>query len=98
KPGGRPITRMCQVLVASFRKRNMPPPIDSSLLFEATDKVSVIGGSRKIVHTSELKLCTVTQVELKILIRMFPVWATGIAFSAAYAQISTMFVEQGMAM
>nr|GEY95793.1 zinc finger, CCHC-type [Tanacetum cinerariifolium] len=55
KPGGRPITRMCQVLVASFRKRNMPPPIDSSLLFEATDKVSVIGGSRKIVHTSELK-------------------------------------------
>nr|GEW65802.1 protein NRT1/ PTR FAMILY 8.3-like [Tanacetum cinerariifolium] len=55
KPGGSPITRMCQVLVASFRKRNMPLPIDSSLLFEATDKVSAIGGSRKIVHTGELK-------------------------------------------
>ncbi|PWA66873.1 peptide transporter 2 [Artemisia annua] len=55
KPGGSPITRMCQVLVASFRKRNMPLPIDSSLLFEATDKVSAIGRSRKIVHTNELK-------------------------------------------
>nr|GEY02781.1 peptide transporter 1 [Tanacetum cinerariifolium] len=99
-------------------------PIDSSLLFEATDKVLAIGGSRKIVHTSELKyldkasivssiedrnrklnysnswrLCTVTQVEeLKVLIRMFPFWGTEIAFSAVYAQISTMFVEQGMAM
>lgn len=40
-----------------------------------------------------------TQVEeLKILIRMFPIWATGILFSAVYAQMSTMFVEQGMMM
>lgn len=43
------------------------------------------------------RLCTVTQVEeLKILVRMFPIWATTILFSAVYAQISTMFVEQGM--
>ncbi|KAJ0683191.1 putative proton-dependent oligopeptide transporter family, PTR2 family proton/oligopeptide symporter [Helianthus annuus] len=122
KPGGSPITRMCQVLVASFHKRNMPVPDDSSLLFETPDKLSAIGGSRKILHTDELKfldkaavvsstehengnysnswkLCTVTQVEeLKILIRMFPIWATGIVFSAVYAQMSTMFVEQGMAM
>ena len=40
-----------------------------------------------------------TQVEeLKILIRMFPVWATGIIFSAVYAQMSTLFVEQGTMM
>ncbi|CAA6659359.1 unnamed protein product [Spirodela intermedia] len=45
------------------------------------------------------RLCTVTQVEeLKILVRMFPIWATGIVFNAVYAQISTMFVEQGMVM
>jgi len=43
------------------------------------------------------QLCTVTQVEeLKILVRMFPIWATGILFSAVYSQMSTMFVEQGM--
>eukprot|EP01018_Ginkgo_biloba_P028579 Gb_41132 [translate_table: standard] len=43
------------------------------------------------------RICTLTQVEeLKILVRMFPIWATGIVFSAVYAQLSTMFVEQGM--
>ncbi|PKA52212.1 Peptide transporter PTR2 [Apostasia shenzhenica] len=47
--------------------------------------------------SNQWRLCTVTQVEeLKILIRMFPIWVTGIAFSAVYAQMSTMFVEQGM--
>jgi peptide/histidine transporter 3/4 len=42
-------------------------------------------------------LCTVTQVEeLKILVRMFPVFATTIIFNAVYAQNSSMFIEQGM--
>lgn len=45
------------------------------------------------------RLCTVTQVEeLKILIRMFPIWASGIIFSAVYAQMSSLFVEQGKMM
>ncbi|KAG5236747.1 Peptide transporter PTR2-B family protein [Salix suchowensis] len=122
RPGGSPITRMCQVLVASFHKWNLKVPQDSSLLYETQDKHSAIEGSRKLEHSDELKcldkaavlseaemksgdlpdpwrLCTVTQVEeLKILIRMFPIWATGIVFSAVYAQMSTMFVEQGMLM
>lgn len=42
------------------------------------------------------KLCTVTQVEeLKAIIRLLPVWATGITFAAVYSQISTLFVLQG---
>nr|GMD92341.1 protein NRT1/ PTR FAMILY 8.3-like [Ipomoea batatas] len=85
KPGGSPLTRMCQVLVASIHKWNVTAPIDSSLLYETPDNA--------------WRLCTVTQVEeLKILIRMFPIWATGIVFSAVYAQMSTMFVEQGTMM
>ncbi|KAI9075704.1 hypothetical protein K1719_042320 [Acacia pycnantha] len=45
------------------------------------------------------RLCTVTLVEeLKILIIMFPIWATGIVLSAVYAKMSTMFVEQGTMM
>ncbi|GFZ21382.1 peptide transporter 2 [Actinidia rufa] len=106
KPGGSPLTRMCQVLVASFRKWNLNVPTDTSLLYETPDKTSAIEGSRKLQHTDELKcldkaavisdaenktgdysnpwrLCTVTQIEeLKILIRMFPIWATGIVFAA----------------
>lgn len=122
KPGGSPLTRMCQVLYASFLKWKEEVPLDSSLLYELPDGTSAIAGSRKLEHSDELKfldkaaivsnqevktgnysnrwtLCTVTQVEeLKILIRMFPIWATGIVFSAVYAQMSTMFVEQGMTM
>lgn len=122
KPGGSPLTRMCQVFVASCRKWNQEVPKDSSLLFETQDKNSAIEGSRKLEHSDELecldkaavitdaemnsgdfsdpwRICTVTQVEeLKILIRMFPIWATGIVFSAVYAQMSTMFVEQGTMM
>ncbi|KAH9618616.1 hypothetical protein KSS87_004190 [Heliosperma pusillum] len=36
--------------------------------------------------------------QLTILLRMFPIWVTGIVYSAVYYQTSTMFVEQGMAM
>ena len=55
KPGGSPITRMCQVLVAAFHKRTLSVPIDSSLMFETKDELSAIKGSRKIAHTDELK-------------------------------------------
>lgn len=41
-------------------------------------------------------LCTVTQVEeLKAIIRLLPVWATGIIFTTVYSQMSTLFVLQG---
>ncbi|KAI5385479.1 protein NRT1/ PTR FAMILY 8.3 [Lathyrus oleraceus] len=122
KPGGSPITRILQVVVASFRKRRLVLPEDSSLLYETPDKRSAILGSRKLEHSDELRcldraaivsdaeresgdnsnlwrLCTVTQVEeLKTLIRMFPIWAAGIVFNSVYAQLSTMFVEQGTMM
>ncbi|ESQ29204.1 hypothetical protein EUTSA_v10023384mg [Eutrema salsugineum] len=108
KPGGSPVTRVCQVLVAAYRKLNLNVPEDVADLYETG---SVIAGSRKIEHTDAAvisnsdafsnpwKLCTVTQVEeVKILIRMFPIWASGIIFSALYSQISTLFVQQGRSM
>ncbi|KAJ9548771.1 hypothetical protein OSB04_021314 [Centaurea solstitialis] len=49
--------------------------------------------------TSRWKLCTVTQVEeLKSIIRILPIWASGIVFAAVYSQMSTMFVLQGNTM
>jgi MFS family permease len=56
KPGGSPLTRMCQVVAASFRKRNLDVPEDSSLLYETPDKSSAIEGSRKLEHSDELRL------------------------------------------
>ncbi|XP_061367069.1 protein NRT1/ PTR FAMILY 8.3-like isoform X2 [Gastrolobium bilobum] len=84
KPGGSPITRICQVVLASVRKRNLVVPEDKM---------------KNGDYSNPWRVCTVTQVEeLKILIRMFPIWATGIVFSAVYAQMSTLFVEQGTMM
>ncbi|KAL5054790.1 hypothetical protein RYX36_035472 [Vicia faba] len=65
------------------------------------DKAAVISDAEKerAEVTSPWRLCTVTQVEeLKILIRMFPIWASGIIFCAVYAQMSSLFVEQGKVM
>ncbi|XP_014509409.1 protein NRT1/ PTR FAMILY 8.3-like [Vigna radiata var. radiata] len=50
-------------------------------------------------YSNQWRLCTVTQVEeLKILIQLLPIWATGIIFSAVYAQMPTLFVEQAIMM
>lgn len=44
-------------------------------------------------------LCTVTQVEeLKSIIGLLPIWASGIVFATVYSQMSTMFVLQGNTM
>nr|XP_043610178.1 protein NRT1/ PTR FAMILY 8.1-like isoform X2 [Erigeron canadensis] len=117
KPGGSPLTRICQVIVASWRKRRVHVPDDKSLLYETTDGKSVIKGSRKLDHTKDFRsldkaavelqsdhmkgsanpwrLCTVTQVEeLKSIIKLLPIWATGIIFSAVYSQMSNLFVLQ----
>lgn len=119
KPGGSPLTRILQVIIASFRKYNVEVPADKSLLYETVDKESNMVLSRKLEHTEELgffdraavetqsdrvhlsqwRLCTVSQVEeLKIIIRLLPVWASGIVFSTVYSQMNTMFVLQGNTM
>ncbi|KAL0316376.1 UNVERIFIED_CONTAM: protein NRT1/ PTR FAMILY 8.1 [Sesamum radiatum] len=118
RPGGSPLTRIVQVLVASLRKFNVQVPADKSLLYETTDSGSDIQGCRKLEHTEKFRfldkaavqtepinvkgvvnpwrLCTVTQVEeFKSIIRLLPIWASGIVFSTVYSQMSTMFVLQG---
>lgn len=121
KPGGSPITRIAQVLVASCRKYREQVPADKSLLYEVEDNESVIQGSRKLEHTEKLtfldkaaietnrdkikdqpspwRLCTITQVEeLKVIMHLLPIWASGVVFSAVYSQMNTMFVLQGKTM
>jgi solute carrier family 15 (peptide/histidine transporter), member 3/4 len=54
KPGGSPLTRVCQVVVASIRKWSVEVPCDSSQLYEV-EKGSAIEGSRKLEHSDELR-------------------------------------------
>ncbi|KAJ0788191.1 putative bacterial ABC-type protein transporter [Helianthus annuus] len=110
-PGGSPLVRLCQVAVASFRKKNIEVPSDSSLLYETSD-ASKIDHSLDFVfldkaavvapadHTNgsidPWKLCSVSQVEeLKAVLRLLPIWATGIIFATVYSQMSNLFVLQG---
>lgn len=55
RPGGSPLTRICQVLVASFRKFHVRVPVNKSLLYETADEESVVKGSRKLDHTKQLR-------------------------------------------
>ncbi|XP_060668439.1 protein NRT1/ PTR FAMILY 8.1 [Ziziphus jujuba] len=120
-PGGSALTRISQVVVASFRKWQVVVPADKSLLYETADAESAIKGSRKLEHTEDFKffdkaavevesddikssinpwrLCTVTQVEeLKAIVRLLPIWATGIMFATVYSQMGSLFVLQGSIM
>lgn len=55
KPGGSPLSRIFQVIVASFRKYNVKVPADKSLLYETADEECNIRGSRKLEHTDKLR-------------------------------------------
>jgi peptide/histidine transporter 3/4 len=49
KPGGSPLTRIAQVIVATSRKLHLK--VDPSHLYELRDNESGIQGSRKLNHT-----------------------------------------------
>ncbi|KAK7301805.1 hypothetical protein RJT34_12681 [Clitoria ternatea] len=64
------------------------------------DKAAVLGELDNVKDSvNPWRLCTVTQVEeLKSILRLLPVWATGIIFATVYSQMSTLFVLQGQTM
>nr|CAB3450777.1 unnamed protein product [Digitaria exilis] len=75
------------------------PKIAHTGEFLFLDKSAIITKSDFEEVGSSWKLCTVTQVEeLKILLRLLPIWATSIVMSSAYAQMTTTFIQQGSVM
>ncbi|KAF7110427.1 hypothetical protein CFC21_110534 [Triticum aestivum] len=82
------------------------PRIEHTTDLRFFDKAAILVASDKEVEaaaaparTSPWRLCVVTQVEeFKILVRMLPLWATVVFFYAVSAQVTSTFVEQGMAM
>jgi solute carrier family 15 (peptide/histidine transporter), member 3/4 len=66
--------------------------------FRFLDKAAVVTAqdASSSSTVSAWRLCTVTQVEeLKSVVRLLPIWASGIMFATVYGQMSTMFVLQG---
>ncbi|KAI6679379.1 hypothetical protein NL676_033260 [Syzygium grande] len=70
--------------------------------FRCLDKAAIVteGDFMKGGHNSApWKLCSVTRVEeVKMMIRLLPIWATTIIFWTAYAQMITFSVEQASTM
>ncbi|CAO2179689.1 unnamed protein product [Urochloa humidicola] len=57
------------------------------------------GAALTTTTVSPWRLCTVSQVEeLKMLLRLFPVWASMVLYFAVTSQASSTLIEQGMAM
>lgn len=54
-PGGSPLTRICQVVVVSFRKFGVRVPKNKDALYETEKEESAVKGSRKLDHTKQLR-------------------------------------------
>ncbi|OEL24968.1 Protein NRT1/ PTR FAMILY 8.3 [Dichanthelium oligosanthes] len=94
------------VLATPMYKRPMPAgkvPADAGTLYEVSDKADTISepGLKEISEEEGpwRNLCAVMRgEELKILLRLLPIWATSVIVSSAYTQMNTTFIQQGNAM
>ncbi|XP_074320218.1 protein NRT1/ PTR FAMILY 6.1 [Silene latifolia] len=65
-PGGSPLTRIAQVLIAAFRKRNASFTSSELIgLYELPGKKSAIKGSAKIAHTDDFRCLDKAALQLK---------------------------------
>ncbi|CAN1824165.1 Protein NRT1/ PTR FAMILY 8.2 [Linum perenne] len=85
------------ILAAGFQFYRSQKPMGSHFT-RFFDKAAVMIDA-KVGSSNRWKLCTITQVEeFKSFIRLLPVWASTIALSITFAQISTFFVSQAAIM
>ncbi|KAF8674869.1 hypothetical protein HU200_048002 [Digitaria exilis] len=67
--------------------------------FDKAAIASVPSDNEFMIPESSWRLCTVTQVEeLKMLLRIAPIWASFLIFFSVSAQMSSTLIEQGMFM
>ncbi|XXG75721.1 hypothetical protein AAC387_Pa08g0232 [Persea americana] len=55
KPGGNPIIRVCQVVIAAMKKWMVEMPPQDNDLYEVKGKECAVNGGRNILHTQEFK-------------------------------------------
>uniref|UniRef100_A0A5B7BX42 Uncharacterized protein n=1 Tax=Davidia involucrata TaxID=16924 RepID=A0A5B7BX42_DAVIN len=110
RPQGSPLTVIWRVLLLAWRKRSLPSPSHPSLLNEYNNaKVSHTQRIRCLDKAAILDdyaaangygnnpwiVSTVTQVEeVKMVIKLIPIWSTCILFWTVYSQMNTFTIEQ----
>ncbi|KAJ4784008.1 Major facilitator superfamily protein [Rhynchospora pubera] len=55
KPGGSPLTRLTQVVVAAFKKKNVVPPDDWNMLYQDKELDADISVEGRLHHTNQLE-------------------------------------------
>ncbi|KAK8504163.1 hypothetical protein V6N13_062522 [Hibiscus sabdariffa] len=114
KPQGSPLTVIWRVLFLALKKRNLPYPSHPSLLndyenrkvpytqrFKCLDKAAILDQNcaPNVQKNSSWIVSTVTQVEeVKMVIKLLPIWSTCILFWTIYSQMTTFTVEQATIM
>ncbi|XP_037491686.1 protein NRT1/ PTR FAMILY 3.1-like [Jatropha curcas] len=123
KPGGSPLIRLAQVIVAAVKKRKIALPDDPTLLYQNRELDASISVNGRLLHTNQFKwldkaaivtkddeqtdsktlnlwrLATVHRVEeLKSIIRMLPVWASGILLITASSHLHSFVIQQARTM
>ncbi|RZC61421.1 hypothetical protein C5167_023163 [Papaver somniferum] len=106
-PKGSPFVRIIQVFVAAYRKRHRCVSKDGVPLYEEENRDDAGSASKGRILTptmmsdtkNDWSLCSVTQVEeVKLLIRLVPVWLSCLSFAVVDAQedtpSSTFLLEQ----
>ncbi|PAN16459.1 hypothetical protein PAHAL_3G062400 [Panicum hallii] len=110
EPTGSPLTRILQVFVSAFRKRNLPVPDNLMEMHHAAEgtctSIEVLERTSGFKFldkaavddgdTRRWSLCTVTQVEeAKIILRMLPIFLSSVLGYLPIPLLLTFSVQQG---
>lgn len=109
-PRGSPLTVIWRVIFLAWRKRNLPYPSHPSLLneyhnakvshtqrFRCLDKAAILEDYYSASGNKDNPwiVSTVNQVEeVKMVIKLLPIWSTCILFWTVYSQMTTFTIEQ----
>ncbi|CAL1352813.1 unnamed protein product [Linum trigynum] len=127
KPGGSPLTRLTQVVVAAVKKRKVVAPENPEVLYQNRELDALISVNGRLLHTDQFRcldkaaivtendfkststpdqqkpklwqLNTVHRVEeLKSILRVLPIWVSGILLVAASSHLHSFVILQAFSM
>ncbi|XP_059449388.1 protein NRT1/ PTR FAMILY 6.4 [Corylus avellana] len=110
KPQGSPLTVIWRVILLAWKKRGHPHPSHPSLLneyqaakvqhtekFKCLDKAAILDEYAAAIEdkSNPWIVSTVTEVEeVKMVLKLIPIWSTCILFWTVYSQMTTFTIEQ----
>ncbi|XP_057954005.1 protein NRT1/ PTR FAMILY 6.4 [Malania oleifera] len=110
QPHGSPLTAIWRVLFLAWKKRSFPHPSHPSLLkhyhnsqishterLRCLDKAAIVDdyAAMEENRNDPRIVSTVTQVEeVKMVLKLIPIWSTCILFWTVYSQMTTFTIEQ----